>query len=264
MKHGVYVPNFGPFGDAAVMADLARRAEAAGWDGVFVWDHVIRHEGDFDLVDPWVALTAMAVATERVTIGPLITPLPRRRPWNVAKSAVNVDRLSGGRLVLGVGIGSDRGREFSGFGEVADPKTRGDMLDEAIALIHQIWTGEPIHHEGRHYPVDDGIRFLPAAPGGRIPIWVASEGVAPRPVRRAAGLEGVFPIGITPDDLTALLALIDAEGPRPDRYDIVVTGEDDSADWDDTAVTWWLRRVPWDEPLDATVAIVDAGPPRSS
>jgi alkanesulfonate monooxygenase SsuD/methylene tetrahydromethanopterin reductase-like flavin-dependent oxidoreductase (luciferase family) len=263
MKHGIFVPNFGPFGDAAVMADLARRTEEAGWDGIFVWDHVLRHEGDFDLVDPWVALTAMAVATDRVTIGPMITPLPRRRPWNVAKTAVNVDRLSGGRLVLGVGIGSDGGREFSGFGEEADPRSRGDMLDEAIALIRQIWTGQPVDHHGEHYTVD-GFRFLPAASGSGIPIWVASQGVRGRPVRRAAGQDGVFPIGITPAELPALLEIVEADGPRPAGYDIVVTGDDESADWEGTGVTWFLRRVLWEESLDAAFSIVDAGPPRPS
>jgi alkanesulfonate monooxygenase SsuD/methylene tetrahydromethanopterin reductase-like flavin-dependent oxidoreductase (luciferase family) len=261
MRYGIFIPNFGPFGDARVMAELAASAEAAGWDGAFVWDHVVRREGDFDLVDPWVALTAMAMATTLVTIGPLITPLPRRRPWNVAKSAVSIDHLSGGRMVLGIGLGASRGPEFAAFDEEVDPRRRGDMLDEGVALVRAAWTGEPVHHEGEHYQVD-GIRFLPRpVRDGRLPIWAATEAATGRAVRRAAGLDGIFPIGITPSDLPRLVDVLEAAGPRRADYDIVVAGTDDAATWDGTAATWWLQELPWQEPLEVTMRIVGEGPP---
>ena len=105
MKFAIYVPNFGPFGNARVLADLAREAESAGWDGFFIWDHVIWSSPEEQpVVEPWVALTAIAMATERIRIGPIITPLPRRRPWQVARQAASLDQLSGGRLILGVGV----------------------------------------------------------------------------------------------------------------------------------------------------------------
>jgi alkanesulfonate monooxygenase SsuD/methylene tetrahydromethanopterin reductase-like flavin-dependent oxidoreductase (luciferase family) len=279
MRYAIHIPNFGPFGDARVMARLAAEAEAAGWDGVFIWDHVVRHEGDFNLVDPWVALTAIALATNTVAIGPLVTPLPRRRPWNVAKAAANLDHVSGGRIVLGVGIGgSERGKEFGAFGEEDDPRRRGDMLDEGIELLREVWSGQPIQHAGEHYHVESTPLLPRPLQSGGIPLWAATQSVRGRPVRRAAGLDGIFPIGIEPDEIPALVEALAAAGrrlPSPSLegdddpalgdvrpFDIVVDGTDDAGRWEGTAVTWWLRILPWDEPLETSRRIVGAGPRR--
>src|SRR4051794_12694325 len=167
MLRGVYLPPFGPFGDPHVLVDLAVRAEAAGWDGVFLWDHVV-HD-DLPIVDAWSVLAAMAVATSRITIGPTVTPLPRRRPWIVARQASTVSRLSGGRLVVGVGLGSDESGDFSRFGEELDVAKRAAMLDEGIGVLRAMW------------------------PGGAV--WVAAgPDPAPGVVRRAAAAEGAFVI----------------------------------------------------------------------
>jgi alkanesulfonate monooxygenase SsuD/methylene tetrahydromethanopterin reductase-like flavin-dependent oxidoreductase (luciferase family) len=260
VKRGLYVPNFGAFGDPAAVTALAAEAEAAGWDGLFVWDHVVRHEGDFPLAEPWVLLSAIALATSTMTLGPLVTPLARRRPWNVARSALTLDHLSAGRLVLGVGLGSSRGPEFAHFGEESDPRRRGDMLDEGLDLVQRIWTGEVVTHHGAHYDVD-GIRFLPTPvrPTG-IPIWAATEASSGRPVRRAAGLDGVFPIGLEPEEIPALLASVRAAGrPADAAFDVVVTGGQPER-WEGSGATWWLRLLPYDEPIDASRAIVGAGP----
>lgn len=273
LRCGVFVPNFATFGSAAVMAEIAARAEAAGWDGVYVWDHVVRREGDLDLVDPWIALTAMACATSRVRLGPLVTPLPRRRPWNVARAVVGLDHLSGGRMTLGVGLGTSRGPEMPAFGEETDPARRGDMLDEGLAIIAGAWSGKAVHHAGEHYTVD-GVRFLPRPVQERVPVWAATESVRGRPVRRAAGLDGVFPIGIAPADVAGLVDALAAagrpaagragpDGPPGAAFDVVVADTDDGVGrWDGTAVTWWLRQLAWDQPLDAALAVVDAGPRR--
>jgi alkanesulfonate monooxygenase SsuD/methylene tetrahydromethanopterin reductase-like flavin-dependent oxidoreductase (luciferase family) len=259
MKLGVYIPNFGPFGSARVLADLAAEAEEAGWDGVFIWDHVHRHEGDFELAEPWIALAAMAMVTSKVVLGPLITPLPRRRPWNVAKSITTLDHLSGGRMVLGVGIGGSEGKEISAFGEEPDARRRGDMLDEALAVIEDMWSGEPVHHAGEHYQVD-GVRFLPRPPrSGRVPIWAATRSIRGRVVRRAARLDGVFPLGIEPDELPGL---VEALGHPSPSFDIVIAAGDDPGPWLATAATWWLCRLPWDQPLEVSRRMVAAGPPR--
>jgi alkanesulfonate monooxygenase SsuD/methylene tetrahydromethanopterin reductase-like flavin-dependent oxidoreductase (luciferase family) len=264
---GLHVPNFGTFAPPTVMAELARTAEEAGWDGVFVWDHVVRKEGDLDVADPWVAIAAMAVATQRVQLGPLVTPLPRRRPWNVAKAAVTLDHLSAGRMVLGVGLGTPRGPEFPAFGEEMDLRRRGDLLDEAIEIVRRAWTGEPVEHAG-HWRVD-GVRFLPTPvrPSG-IPVWAATESIRGRAVRRAAVLDGIFPIGIEPAELGALLGAV-AEARRaaglpqggPD-YEVATSATDHPGRWEGSGLTWWLRELPWDEPVAAVLRLVEAGPPR--
>jgi alkanesulfonate monooxygenase SsuD/methylene tetrahydromethanopterin reductase-like flavin-dependent oxidoreductase (luciferase family) len=263
VKHGVHIPNFGPFGSARVIADLAASAEDAGWDGVFIWDHVVRREGDFDVVDPWVALTAVAVASSRLQLGPLVTPLPRRRPWNVAKAAASLDDLSGGRFVLGVGMGTPRGPEFPAFGEETDARRRGDMLDEGLAVVRAAWSGEPVNFAGRHYRLD-GVRFLPkpVRPAG-IPIWAATESLRGRPVRRAATLDGVFPTGIESAELPILLEAIDQHRMEQGPFDVVaVSREDDAEAWETAGATWWLRELPWEWPRMKAAALVANGPPR--
>jgi alkanesulfonate monooxygenase SsuD/methylene tetrahydromethanopterin reductase-like flavin-dependent oxidoreductase (luciferase family) len=261
VKRGVHIPNVGPFGSARVVAELATSAEAAGWDGVFVWDHVVRREGDVDIVDPWVALTAAAVATTRVQLGPVVTPLPRRRPWNVAKAAVSLDHLSGGRVVLGVGTGTPRGPEFPAFGEETDARRRGDMLDEGLAIIRAAWSGEPVIFAGAHYRID-GVRFLPTPlrPGG-IPIWAATESVRGRPVRRAATLDGVCPTVIEPSDLPRLIDAVGRERVQEGAFDVACVSQQDDADvWEAAGATWWLRELDWQQSLATAAAMVARGP----
>jgi len=263
VKYGLHIPNFGPFGSARVVADLAERAEASCWDGVFIWDHIVRREGDYDVVDPWVALSAAAVATTRVALGPLVTPLPRRRPWNVAKAAVSLDHLSEGRVVLGVGLGTPRGPEFQAFGEETDTRVRGDMLDEALTIVRAAWSGEAVTFAGEHYRVD-GVRFLPRPYRDRaIPIWAATESVQGRPVRRAAMLDGVFPFGIETARLPLLANAVSRARPGGPPFEIVGVSKIDDADvWEAAGATWWLRELPWGQPLEVSEALVADGPRR--
>src|SRR2546426_11988216 len=139
MRFGLFVPPFGPFADVGVLAELAATAERFGWDGFFLWDHILGPE-DVPVADPWVALSAVACATGRLRLGPLVTPLARRRPWVVARQAVTLDRLSGGRLVLGVGLGGDAWKELSGFGEAVEDQHRGRILDEALTIVTALWS----------------------------------------------------------------------------------------------------------------------------
>jgi alkanesulfonate monooxygenase SsuD/methylene tetrahydromethanopterin reductase-like flavin-dependent oxidoreductase (luciferase family) len=265
MKSGLFLPNFGTFADPRTVAGLAVSAESAGWDGLFVWDHVVRHEGDLDVADPWILLAAAGMATDRLMLGPLVTPLPRRRPWNVARSATTLDHLTGGRMVLGVGLGSPRGPEFAPFGEETDLKARGDLLDEGLAVITAAWTGQPVHHAGPRLKVE-GIRFLPrpVRPGG-IPIWAATERMSGRAVRRAAGLDGVFPIGLAPAEVVALRATV--AGLRPDGagdFDVVVVDDRQGVspgEWQKAGATWLLQPVAWDRPASESRTVIDAGPP---
>jgi len=191
MKFGIYIPNFGPYGDARVLADLARDAETAGWDGFFIWDHVAGWE--LPMVDPWVALAAIAVSTRRIRIGTTVTPLPRRRPWKLAREAVSIDHLSGGRLTLGVGIGGGKA-EWAHLGEQPDLKKRGMMLDEALSILVGLWSGDPFSYAGEYYHIENA-QFLPKPlQQPRIPIWVGGNWPYKAPFRRAAKWDGAFPL----------------------------------------------------------------------
>ncbi len=190
-RFGLGVPNGGDFADPLRLADLAREAEQAGWDGIFIWDHVIRREPWTPMVDPWISLSAMAIATNRILLGPMVTPLPRRRVSNVARQTATLDVLSGGRLRLGVGLGAPP-EEFTRFGEDADPKVRARKLDESIDALELLWTGEPVSYRGEHV-VADGVQFTPRPVNGRVPIWGAGTWPGGAPFRRAARLDGIWP-----------------------------------------------------------------------
>jgi alkanesulfonate monooxygenase SsuD/methylene tetrahydromethanopterin reductase-like flavin-dependent oxidoreductase (luciferase family) len=260
LKFAVYVANFGPFGDASVIGELAERTESAGWSGFFIWDHVARAEGVFPMVDPWIALAVAATRTRSVRLGALVTPLARRRPWNVAREVATLDHLSGGRMVLGIGLGESGGPEFRDFSEPSDARKRGDLLDEGLVIIRTAWSGEPVNHEGHHRL--DGVAFLPRPLQSRVPIWAATERLRGRPVRRAAGLQGVFPIGVDPEEIGVLLAEIGRNRPAAmEPIELIATGTDDWAAWQRAGASWWLRDVSWREPLGAARAIIDAGPP---
>ena len=261
MKFGIHVPNFGPFAAPALIGELAAAAEASGWDGYFLWDHVARPEGEFPMCEPWVGLTVAATATERVRLGLLVTPLPRRRPWNVARQVATLDHLSAGRMIFGVGLGISSGPEFRDFGEEANPRIRGDMLDEGLAIVRAAWTGAPVVHRGAHFRVD-GVALLPPPIQPRIPIWGATERIRGRPVRRAATLDGVFPVGLSPDQGRELLDVIaDLRPTGLVDYELVAAGEDGWEAWRDAGATWWLRGLPWTGSAAEARQIIDAGPP---
>ena len=270
LRFGVYLPAFGPFGDPGDVVKLARRAEAAGWDGVFLWDHVIGER--MPIVDTWTTLGAVAQATERILLGPMISPIPRRRPWVLARQASTVSRLSRGRLVLGTGLGTDESGDFSAFGEVTDARTRAAMLDEGLEVIRAIWSGEAVHHAGEHYQVELGASEPEPY---RIPIWIASSTGNPKVSRRAGGCDGIFPNPddreITPDDVAQVTRAVREAGAEP-GFDLAVRGNASSA-WaephpvdikslSEAGMTWWMESLFWLDSLELSLKVVDAGPPR--
>ena len=211
-----------PFTDAATLLDLAVEAERAGWDGVFLWDHlVLQRQLRLDVQDPWVLLGAMAQATERVRLGTLVTPLARRRPWVVAKQLTTLDHLSAGRAVLGVGLGEPPDDDFAAFGDPADPRKRAAMLDEALEVVDGLLRG-PVVHEGEHYRIDSELLPRPVQQP-RPPIWVAAVAPRRRPLARAVRWEGVVPLAgfepPTPDQLAGYLAGVEG----PPGWDVVAT-----------------------------------------
>lgn len=240
MRHGLFLPIFDELAEPRVVARIAADAEAAGWDGVFVWDHIDYRAPVVGIADPWVTLAAMAMTTERITMGPMITPVPRRRPLKLAREVVSLDRLSKGRVVLGVGIGGDNSGELTHTGEQTDDRVRGAMLDEGLALMQQAWTGEPLSHRGEHYVAED-MFVRPTPLQERLPIWVAVRYGNAKPLRRAARHDGVFPIDIDhPDKLAETLAALE----RPDRpFDVAVGAQDDTdpRPYEAVGATWWMR-----------------------
>lgn len=199
-KYGLGVPNGGDFADPRRLVQLARDAEGAGWDGFFLWDHVIRRQPWKPMVDPWVTLAAIATATTAIVIGPMVTPLARRRPSVVARETATLDLLADGRLRLGVGLGAPDD-EFTRFGEDADPRRRARILDESLDLLEALWTGEAVSFAGDHVTADD-VQFLPRPVNGRVPIWVAGGWPGGAPFRRAARYDGVWPVARDRGDLT--------------------------------------------------------------
>lgn len=278
MRYALYTPNFGYFGEATTLAEFAAEAEASGWDGFFIWDHLQWPQME-PAVDPWIALTAMAMRTKRIMLGPMITPLPRRDLAKLARETVSLDRLSGGRLILGVGLGWAHNPEWSGFGHETDLKTRGAMLDEGLSVLEALWSGEPVDHRGEHYKVVcDG--FAQAARRPRIPIWLAGAWPSVKPFRRAAKWDGVMPMAknaaeggnLSPSEIADMKCFIRDQWDEDKPYDIVFDGTTANADdtsavaeYVDAGATWWLEaRDPWDTSQDELMARIRSGPPRVS
>ncbi|MFQ5552879.1 MAG: LLM class flavin-dependent oxidoreductase [Thermoplasmata archaeon] len=282
MRYGLTLPNFGQFFDPRVVANLAREAEQAGWDGFFLWDHMLYDGRPRPIADPWVALAAVAENTSHIRLGTLVTPIARRRPWKLARETVSLDHLSRGRLILGVGLGAPGDVEFGSFGEDPDPVVRGEKLDEGLDVLTGLWSGGPFRYRGDHFRVDEVVFEPSPVQTPRIPIWVG--GVWPRkgPFRRAARWDGVFPLKRTkeelhgpptPADVREILAYIMEHRTTSASFDLVVGGEtlreDPKRDAEmvgafaDAGATWWLEGPGGGEDLDYTQELIPQGPPGS-
>ena len=192
-KFGLFLPPFEALAEPDRVIELAVAAEGSGWDGFFLWDHILALPG-MAVADPWVIVAAVAQATETMRLGMLVTPLARRRPWVLARQAATLDRLSGGRLVVGVGLGDDSIGEFRSFrGEPTEPVQRGAMLDEALELLRRFWSGRDVEWEGQYFGVESGP-FLPRPVQDPLPVWVACRWPHRRPLARAARHQGCFPL----------------------------------------------------------------------
>ena len=253
----LFIPLFDELSEPSVAVDIAVAAEAAGWDGVFVWDHVMYRPPVERLADPWTVMAAMAQVTDRIALGPMVTPIARRRAHVLARQAATLDRLSSGRLVFGAGLGGDPGGELSRFDEEIDARVRAKLLDDGLEHIDRWWRGEEAN----------GVQLLPRPKQQpRIPIWLASRFPNRAPVRRAARWDGWFPIGLpSPDDLSVEIAYAEQHRhPAAGRWDVVVQGlyDEDPAPWLAAGATWWLVRFePFDLPAAHVRAIAEAGPP---
>lgn len=275
MRFALNVPNFGEYGDARALAGLAREAEESGWDGFFVWDH-IAWEGAENYADPWISLAAIALGTSSIKIGPMVTPLPRRRPWKVAHEAATLDRLSGGRLIFGAGLGG-REREFDFFGEEPDPKRRAAMLDEGLEILTRMWSAEPFAHRGVHYEVTEARLTPPPVQRPRVPIWIAGTWPRKRPFQRSLRWDGYAPVGkagspLTPEDVREMRTLASAQRGSDEPFEIRITGSTNGDDPDDArrkvarfaeaGATWWDETLsPSGMSLEEARERVRRGPP---
>lgn len=272
MQFGLDVINFGQYGDPREFARIAQLAEAAGWDGLFVWDHLAFVWG-MTAGDPWVLLTAAAAATHRIKLGPAVTPVARRRPHNLAFTLATLDRMTDGRMIFGVGLGGVP-EEFTAFGEPGDPKVRAEMLDEGLEIIDRLWSGEKVNYHGNCYNVENVTLSPVPVQRPRIPIWVG--GASHKALMRAVQWDGFFPDSVdqhkitrTPEQLAAQVLEIRRQRPFSSRYDVVFMGYSNPGDtalvraYRDAGATWWLEclhdvRGPYDE----MIARIKAGPPR--
>jgi alkanesulfonate monooxygenase SsuD/methylene tetrahydromethanopterin reductase-like flavin-dependent oxidoreductase (luciferase family) len=283
MRYGLV----GSYGTAAQTLRLAQEAEAAGWDGFFTWDGI--SVGPMDTWDPWTLLGALAVSTERIRLGAMIFPLARRRPWKVARETITVDHLSGGRLVLPVGLGAvDDGGFARVSGEATTARERAERLDDALAILERAWTGEVFSFAGRHHTVAD-LQFRPRpVQRPRIPVWTVAAWPSERSMGRAARWDGVLPQSrtsrdaLTPDDVRDVVAWVTQRRRQlaetePDRhlgtFDVVVEGvlpDDPSAAaahvraYAAAGATWWVESR-WDPDRDTPAVLLDVarkGPPR--
>ena len=276
MSYAVGLPNVGEFGDPGVLVELAVAAEEHGWDGVFVWDHVLYHDQSWPVVNPTVALAAIATRTAVVRLGALMTALPRRRVQVVAREVASLDVLSGGRMVFGAGLGS-MDAEYAAFGESPALANRAGRLDESLTVLSALWSGSPVDFHGRYVTVD-GVRMLPTpVQRPRVPMWCAGRWPAVAGFRRAARWDGVMPThadfgkGTTmpPSVLREVLDVVADSRGDLDGFDVAVEGSTGSADaarvvasYAEVGLTWWVEAMGWWRGgVTDALARITAGPP---
>lgn len=273
MKFGFVLPS----GNVQDALRFAQAAEAAGWDGFFVWEPVWGN-------DPWVMLAAIATRTERLRLGTLLTPLSRRRPWKLAGETATLDHLSHGRVILSLGLGAPE-TGFANFGEVTDRKIRAELLDEGIDILTGLWQGQPFNYDGKHYHITE-TTFSPPAPPlqkPRIPIWVVGAWPYAKSMQRVLKCDGLLPMTFdengrhkppTPDQIREMKAYVAANRKLDSPFDIIQEGEtplskkEEWAEmirpWAEAGVTWWIESM-WSAPnLDVVFERVQQGPPREA
>lgn len=276
MRYGFLVPT----GDPRAVAGLAREAEDAGWDGVFYWDGMAI--GEMDTYDPWVVMAAMAMTTERVRLGAMLTPPARRRPWKLARETTTLDHLSGGRLVLPVGLGAVDDGGFSKVGEPTERRVRARLLDEGLEILTGLWSGEPFSFEGEHYRLEEMTFRPPPVQRPRVPIWVVAAWPSEKSMRRALRYDGLLPAvvggtagkpGVTAETIRDMRRYVEENREDPGSFDIVwegVTPGDDPGraaevvrPFAEAGATWWIesRWMPPNGP-DELRRRIEAGPPR--
>ncbi len=278
MHYGVGVPNVGEFADPNLLVELAQETESGGWDGFFVWDHLLSSAPEPGAVEPWTVIAAAAAVTRRVRLGVLVTAVPRRDPVLLAQQVATTDILSAGRAVFGAGLGSIP-QEYTRVGRDGAAMARGRRLDEALSLLQVLWSPGSARHHGECFTVD-GIDLLPKpVQQPHPPIWIAGRWPNQAPFRRAARFDGVMPthsshphgstMGV--GELSEIVATVERHRSRQGPYDVVMEGESKDAEhldrlaepYGDAGLTWWVEKLGWWRGgREAAAVRVRRGPPR--
>jgi alkanesulfonate monooxygenase SsuD/methylene tetrahydromethanopterin reductase-like flavin-dependent oxidoreductase (luciferase family) len=287
VRCSINIPNLGDFADPRVVGETARLAEEAGWDGLFIWDHLIGYNrelvGEFAATN--ILLAAAALATNQIRLGTAVTPVPRRRPRQLAREVATLDRLSAGRIILGVGLGAPIDNEYGRFGEPTDPKVLAGLLDEGLQAITLLWSGEPVSFHGRYVTIDDVIMRPTPVQQPRVPIWVGGHWPHKAPARRAARWDGaMLTTGSwdqppTPEVVAGMHTYIHIHreeiGRGDEPFELVVGGSTPGSAANargilgplaDAGATWWDETFPFDKlaSFDAVRLRVEEGPPSLS
>ncbi|GCE06072.1 LLM class flavin-dependent oxidoreductase [Dictyobacter aurantiacus] len=282
MQYGLDIPTAGAFADPRTLAELAVEAEEAGWDGFFLWDTIFMPgHPEIPVVDPWIALAAIAMRTQRIKLGAFLTPLPRRRPWQVARESVGLDHLSNGRLIFGAALGY-HDLDFTPFGESFDPHIRAEKLDEGLAILDGFWSGETFSFDGKHYQIHDVSLQPGPLQSPRIPIWLAGGWPRRKPLRRAARWDGIYLMTnnqdtgrmLTPAEVREAISYINANRIATGPFDVALNvkpSEDKHQNaelvrqYSDAGATWWIELEPTDQVTEQSFAAyrehIRRGPP---
>jgi alkanesulfonate monooxygenase SsuD/methylene tetrahydromethanopterin reductase-like flavin-dependent oxidoreductase (luciferase family) len=245
MRYALFVPNFSEYGNTRDLCALARDAEAAGWDGFFLWDHIL---GEHPIVDSTLALSVIGWETTTIRIGLMVVPLPSRRPWKLAREALTLHEITGGRLVLGVGTGVPR--DYIPFGENAGLKNRVAKFEEGLTVVRLLLSGQDVNHKGLYYEVSQVSLGVAS-----VPLWVAGFWPRSGPILGASKADGFFPnvravsekryLRPTPDEVRAQRERFVADG-GPMGADLIVmslstSGFAELAAYEEAGATWWLE-----------------------
>ncbi len=256
LRYGLYVPNFGKAASPRALARVAQEAEASGWDGFFVWDHILEWDRPVAIFDSFTILAAISTSTERIRVGTTVTPLPRLKPWIVAKQVATLDHLSGGRMTLGVGLGGEESTDYARFGETADTRVLAEKLDESLEVITGLWSGRPFSFSGKHYSVKKTVFRPTPVQKPRVPIWVGGFWPRKGPFLRASRWEGVIPLVLPerlarPSEITDIARFVEEHRGGLSGFDIVeinwTTGRNRNANaakvqpFVEAGITWWLE-----------------------
>jgi alkanesulfonate monooxygenase SsuD/methylene tetrahydromethanopterin reductase-like flavin-dependent oxidoreductase (luciferase family) len=270
MHYGIEVVPFGEYSNPRLVVELARAAEQAGWEAISLWDHLVFPYG---AGDPWVTLSAIAAVTKRIKLCTGVAPLPRYKPQVLARTLVGLDLLSEGRVIFGVGAGVDF--DFAPFGEATDAKTRGGMLDEGLAILSGLTSGQVVTFEGSYYQVQ-GVQLVPSAvQQPRIPVWIGGDSKAA--YRRAAQWDGwiigtvdeMQNIVLPPEQLAEKVAAIRSHRTSSAPFAIAVDGCTQPGagglvgEYAGAGATWWFEAIFGTRGSHAEMLQrIEAGPPR--
>jgi hypothetical protein len=279
-KYGIALIQFNEFSDPNLVVDFAMEAEKAGWDGIFLCDHLYYSREELNSIsETWVQLSAIAAKTQKIKIGTYVSPLPRYLPWQLAKMTATLDILSKGRLILGVGLGGPA-VEYEAFGGEYDTRILAEKMEESLVIIQGLWLGEPFSYSGKHYKIDNVCLLPKPLQTPRIPIIIGGEWPNKKPFIRAAKYDGAapihqkFPQELSVDDFKEIKSFIEQNRTSDEPFEILKTGTGYFApdqrikminSYLDAGITWWLEHVNtlMQPSVEEMRKIVQQGPPKA-